>query len=115
MTHRPIARLLVLLTAALLLAGQGAALHHDHKSAADCPPGPCFEHASHAEPIETVSPDAACPFCEMLGHGRAAAPAPAPATLAAPGATLPALAPDAPGHAAPALAACHARAPPVSA
>jgi hypothetical protein len=112
MAPRPIARLLVLLTAALLLAGQGAALHHDHKSAADCPPGPCFEHGSHAQPVETISADATCPFCEMLGHGRAAVPAPVAAVQPAPGAPAPALAPEARGHATPALAALHARAPP---
>jgi hypothetical protein len=114
-THRPIARLLVLLTAALLLAGQGAALHHDHKSAADCPPGSCLEHASHAEPVATLAPDSACPFCAMLAHGRAAMPAPAPAALAAPDATTVARAPDVPEHAALALAARQARAPPLPA
>jgi len=107
---------LAVLAAAVLLLGQGAALHHRHEIAADCPPGPCREHGSHEAALgasgTSVSVADACPFCELLGQGRAAAPSAtaALAPLAAPTATAPPHAGDAPT--APPLEGRRARAPP---
>ncbi len=65
------------LLAAGLLLGQGVVLHHDHASAADCPPATCSTQGlhSHASPVTgTIHGEADCPACEMLGQGRVPPP-----------------------------------------
>lgn len=130
------------LAAAILLLGQGAALHHQHEIAADCPPGACTTHGSHpdaarADTVDTADLDGAdghasshasthelgargdavssadhCPYCELLGQGRSSAP-PAATTVAAAHGARARLAPTSPaGVAAPAGDVARARAPP---
>ena len=101
--------------AALLLAGQGAALHHVHESVADCLSGPCLEHESHTTRGETVSHDDACPICEMRGEQRAAAPGTTTGLLPLSDSAVAASARPRGAVPAPVLAGPPARAPPAGA
>jgi hypothetical protein len=110
------ARWFGLLAAAILLLGQGTALHHQHEIVADCPTGPCGEHGLHVDAPTpsggSLSEADRCPFCELLSQGRTAAPT----ATQAPAALHDAVVPSAPGTpdapATPARDPARARAPP---